>query len=92
MAITLPIIFNSDSEHETLWKSGYAHAEKGDYDKAIEDFTNILKIKPEDYETLTCRGDSYRAKREYDQAVRDYTAALKIKPDYHHTLIKRGNV
>jgi len=33
---------------EEYLKSGYAHLERQDYDKAIADFETALKIKPDD--------------------------------------------
>jgi len=53
---------------------------KGDYDKAIEDFTAVLKIKPDDYFALGERGSTYYKKGIYDKAIEDFEAAYKTAP------------
>ena len=66
-----------------LWK-------KGEFDRAIEDYTAALRIEPDDHAALINRGKSWERKGEYDRAIEDYTAALRIKPDLYQALHNRG--
>jgi len=69
------------------WVYNYTSNE---YERAIADYTKVLKIKPDDYETLKLRGDAYYDKGDIDRAIADYNEALRIKPDYRNALYKRG--
>jgi len=56
----------------------------------IVEYTETLRIKPDDYETLNLRGVKYFLKGDYDQAIEDFNASLKIKPDDQDVLYNRG--
>ena len=66
---------------------GNAHADKGQYDQAISEYTKALKIKPRYAEAYYNRGYAYASKGKYDDAIRDFNKALEINPNYgkaHH--------
>ncbi len=69
---------------------GNAWYRKGAYDRAIEDYTAALHIKPDYADALYNRGNAWGAKGEYDRAIEDYTAALRLKPYLHKALNNRG--
>ncbi len=65
---------------------------KKDFDKAIADYSEAIKINPEYREAFNNRGNAYRNKREFDRAIADYDQAIRIFPKrglYHRN---RGNV
>ena len=64
--------------------------EKGDYDKAIIDFTEALKIDPKDYRIYFGRGYSWQVKREHEKAIDDFSEALKINPKDSQSFFYRG--
>jgi tetratricopeptide (TPR) repeat protein len=72
--------------------SSRAYDGKGDYEKAIEDYSAALSIKPATPEILCARGHAYRRKGDYGRAIEDYTVALGVKPDYRDALNSRGIV
>jgi len=78
-------------EHLALFDRGVAYAEKGNYDRAIEDFNAALKIKPDFYLALKNRGIAYSNKDNYDRAIEDFNAVLRIKPNDHEALYNRGS-
>ncbi len=74
-----------------LSRRGIAWQRKGEHDRAIEDYTAALRLKPDDRKTLYGRGIAWSAKGEADRAIDDFTAALRIKSDDHKALYNRGN-
>ena len=59
---------------------GGAYSAKGDYDHAIADLDQSIKLDSENAGAYINRGNSYSAKREYDRALDDYGQALRIHP------------
>jgi hypothetical protein len=51
-----------------------------DYDNAIADFNESLKLKPNDPDTLGNRGDAYRDKGDHDRALDDYNLTVRLAP------------
>ena len=66
---------------EALNNRGLAFVNNGEFDTAIRDFENALKIKPEDAEALNNRGFAFAKKGEFERAISDYDDAIKLKPD-----------
>ncbi len=52
----------------------------GDYDKAIEDFTAVLRVMPHDAGAHNDRGNVYMIKDEYQRAIADFSEAITIQP------------
>lgn len=59
---------------------GAALGEKGQYDRAISDFTKAIEISPRYNKAYNNRGIVYRRKGQYDQAVSDFNKAIEINP------------
>ncbi|MDR2731851.1 MAG: tetratricopeptide repeat protein [Fibromonadaceae bacterium] len=80
---------DKDAIADKLSDSGKEYLHKGDFDLAINDYTAVLKIKPDNLEALSGRGDAYYYKGDFDLAIADYTEILRIEPDdydAHNTL------
>ncbi len=60
---------------------GYAYNEKGEYDLAIADYTESIKLKPS-ASAYSNRGSAYNWKGDYDSAIKDCTESIKLKPNY----------
>jgi tetratricopeptide (TPR) repeat protein len=75
-----------------------AFYEKGEYDKAIDAYTQVLAAAnptdPKDNRTIChaylCRGSVWEAKGELDKAIADYTKALAIDPKNARAYSARG--
>ena len=60
---------------------GLSYAANGDYDRAIADYNEAIRITPQ-ANFLTNRGDAYNQKGDYDRAIDDYDRALKLNPGF----------
>ena len=44
---------------------------KGEYDKAVRDFSEVSRLRPVDASFHLMRGNAYDEKEEYDKAIKD---------------------
>ena len=66
--------------------------EKTQYNqKAIEHFTNAIKLKSDFAETYKNRGVAYDFKGDYDRAIEDYSTMIKLTPNDAEVYNDRGN-
>jgi formylglycine-generating enzyme required for sulfatase activity/Flp pilus assembly protein TadD len=57
-----------------------AYYQKGDYDNAIADLSELIKLNPNSADYYNYRGDVYALKGDYDRAVTDYSEVIKLDP------------
>ncbi len=57
-----------------------AWRDKKDYDKAIADLDEAIRLDPGDALAFGNRGIAWWAKKDYDQAIADYTEAIRLDP------------
>lgn len=62
----------------------------GDYQNAINDLENALKLNPNDAAAYKELGSSYRNLDAYDEAIKYYSKAIELKPDYSQAYDGRG--
>ena len=65
----------------TYQARGQTYAEKKQYDLAIQDYNEAIKIDPTDVRGFNSRGYAYLNKGQIDRAVQDYDQALKLDPN-----------
>jgi tetratricopeptide (TPR) repeat protein len=70
---------------------GGAYAAKGQYDRAIEDFDQAIRLNPNYAEAFGRRGDAYFGKGQYDRAFEDFDHAIRINPNDARAFVARGN-
>ena len=63
---------------ETYYNRGNAYEKKGQYDKAISDFTTAIEINPRHADAYYSRGVVYYYKKEYEKALDDFYKAQKL--------------
>ena len=69
---------------------GVVWANKGDWDKAIIDYSKALEINSEHVMVYNNRGNAWAEKGDLDQAIADYAKSLGINPEYYDAYYNRG--
>ncbi len=71
---------------------GKSYSALRDYDAALADFNEALRIAPDRATTREARGKTYTARGEYDRAIEDFTAAILAGGDLAFaSYFNRGN-
>ena len=78
------------NDAEAYYKRGVEYDEKGDYDKAISEFTEAIRLKPDYAEAYSRRGTAYVYKEDYDKAISDLNEAIRLNPKYEKAYYWRG--
>jgi tetratricopeptide (TPR) repeat protein len=69
---------------------GKEHANNKDYDSAVADFNEAVRINPNDASVYFYRGNAYINKNDYSNAIVDYSLAIKINPNDASSYNNRG--
>ncbi len=70
---------------------GNAYNYKGEYDRAIQDFDQAIRLNPNYAYAFNGRGNAYNGKGEYDTAIQDFDQAIHLIPTYGYAFNGRGN-
>src|SRR5262245_1519754 len=62
------------------------------YDRAIDDYTAAIRLKPDYAEAYNDRAFAYYLKGDHEQAIADYTRAIELRPNYPKAYNSRGVV
>ncbi len=63
---------------------------KGEYDKAIKDNDEAIRLDPTLPEAFYNRGSAWLQKKEYDKAIKDFNEAIRIYPKFALAFCERG--
>ena len=63
---------------------------KGEYDHAIADLDQAIRLKPDFADAYFSRGLAYSDKGDYDRAITDFDQAIRLKPDAAYAYNGRG--
>ena len=71
---------------------GLAYKRKGQWDRAIADYSEAIRLKSDDAQVFNNRGNAYYYKGQLDRAIKDYDDAIRLQPDLAEAFSNRGNV
>lgn len=85
-----PIATGSLDTAEAYLRRGDSYSEIQDYDRAIADYDEAIRLKPDYAEAYNNRGYAYYWKYEGANAIADYSRAIELRPDYAYAYNNRG--
>lgn len=83
---------DDDNEEKWLVNQGNAKAELGQYEAAIEDYTEAIEIDPGNVEAYFNRGVTRADLEQYEAAIEDYTRAIDVDPEDVPALLNRAEM
>lgn len=69
---------------------GIVYNAKGNFEKAISDYSRAIELKPEYANAYNNRGVAYYAKGNLDRAISDYNKAIELNPKHVNAYSNRG--
>lgn len=69
---------------------GVEASNRGETDKAIDHFSEAVRLDPRNNYAFRNRGDIWVQKKDYDKAMTDYDEAIRIYPMFKDALCSRG--
>ena len=63
---------------------------QGDFERAIADYTEAIRLSPKDAELYRTRGNAWSHRREFEKAVADYSELIHLAPKDLQAHIGRG--
>ncbi|MEH1824142.1 MAG: tetratricopeptide repeat protein [Nostoc sp.] len=75
---------------QTLYQKGENKYEEGNYEGAIEDFNQAIKLDPQNALAYNRRGDAYYRLGDYEQAQADSSQAILLNPQDANAYFDRG--
>jgi tetratricopeptide (TPR) repeat protein len=85
-------IKENSTDPRLYYKRGEIYSLRGNYTKAIADFTKVLELDPKYPDGYFARGYSYHSSQKYDLAINDYSEAIRLKPEPTGELVNRGMI
>jgi len=79
------------SQTNALIQQGDDQYKKGNYDAAIKDYSEGIKLQPDIPKAYSRRGFTYFSKGDFAQAILDFNKALELNPKDAKTYYRRGN-
>jgi tetratricopeptide (TPR) repeat protein len=67
-----------------------ANAVIGEYDKALADYEECLRLNPKYAWAFANRSETYRLRGDHDRAIGDYTVAIRLSPKHARAYRGRG--
>ena len=75
-----------------FYNRGQSYFYKGVFEKAIADYVQALKLKPDFVDGYFQRGLAYSKIKNYDSAIADYSQGIKLAPTDSQLFHNRGLV
>jgi serine/threonine protein kinase/tetratricopeptide (TPR) repeat protein len=73
-----------------LFNQARSEAETGQYDKAVADYTEAIRLKADYAEAYNGRGQACFNLKQFDKAISDYSEAIRLKADFAEAYSNRA--
>lgn len=83
--------FDEFSDYILYINRGSAYLSKKNYDRALADFNQAIKIQPDRALAYFNRASIYFSKENYDHTIADCSQVIKLQPDFALAYMKRGS-
>ena len=80
----------SHENAEIYFNRGYVHHNQGDYTKAITNYTEAIRLKPDYVEAYLRRGIARAQKNDFLEAIKDLNQVLILEPELLQAFYIRG--
>jgi len=77
---------------QTRFDNGIRLYNQSNYDAAIQEFTEAIRLDPNNARAYAYRGISYSNKNDYDRAIADHTQTIRLLPNDAMVYYNRGSV
>ncbi|GGA46562.1 serine/threonine-protein kinase [Okeania sp. KiyG1] len=74
------IFYNNRQEAKSYYNQGDEHHDRGEYEQAIADLNQAIRLNPKLTKAYNLRGIVYDLQREYEQAIANYSKAIRLNP------------
>jgi tetratricopeptide (TPR) repeat protein len=91
-SLSLTSTYTNQQSAEDLFKRGVYEALIGNYKAAIENFTQVIHLRPEDAIAYTNQGLARAASGDRQGALKDFNQALRLNPELEVAYYNRGYV
>jgi len=81
---------DSQMKARNHFNTGITYFNKKDYDQAIVEFNEAIRLAPNLVQAYSNRGQIYHMKGDLNRAIADYTQAIQIEPNYENALFNRA--
>jgi tetratricopeptide (TPR) repeat protein len=71
---------------------GIAYSDKKDYESAIADYNEAIRLNPQDAKAFYDRGNAWRGKGDLNHAIADYAEAIRLDPNHTNSYNNRGSL
>ncbi len=85
-----PVFFEKVMTARDYFQNGEDFYKKGDFDRAIEEYTKAIQLNNQFLNAYLHRARSYYAKENYDGTIADYSEVLKLDPENIEAYRLRG--
>ena len=73
------------------YSRGFAYFEKGQFDRAIHDYSQAIALTPNDVDIYGHRGYVYHQEGQHDLAIHDFNRTIALNPNDALAYMNRGN-
>lgn len=79
------------AQAEDFLREGIQKYARGDYQGAIADYIQAIRLSPDNANTYINRGNARGRLKDHEGAIKDYTQAIRLNPDNAFAYAFRGN-